>query len=469
MPALVLTTAGKRVKFFLIGKCEKTKITLRQKIIHTMKATIIGGGIIGLSAAYYLNESGWDVTVLERGDLMDNCSFGNMGYLSPSHFVPLAAPGIVSQGILWMFRQKSPFYVRPSLRWDLMDWGLKFLRASTRRHVERSARPLVDLLLLSKNLTAAWQQSSLMNFEYTENGCIMYYQTLKKEKEEVENARVAADLGLKAEVLDREQIRALEPDLRPDVRGGVWFKDDAHLHPNTLMQQLPGLLEQRGVKILKNAEVVGFQKEKGKILSIELDTSNPKSAIHNPQSPDLVVLATGSWSPQIARLAGEYLPLMPGKGYSMTFDTPRQLLRYPCILLEAKVALTPWARRLRIGSTMEIGPVNDRILFPRVQGILEAVPKFLPGFNDDPAFRELADFEKLKKQMREKIWFGFRPVSADGMPYIGFAKKTDNLFIATGHAMLGLSLGAGTGKLVAEMANGKPTSVSVEAFDPKRY
>lgn len=429
-----------------------------------MKATIIGGGIIGLSTAYYLNEEGWEVTVLERGDLSDNCSFGNMGYLSPSHFVPLAAPGIISQGILWMFRQKSPFYVRPVPSRELIDWGLKFMRASTQAHVDRSARPLVDLLMLSKQLTAEWHRSGLMDFEYAEDGCIMYYQTAKKEREELENARIAADLGLKTEVLDREQVQALEPELRPDVRGGVWFKDDAHLHPNTLMRQLPALLEKRGVRILRNTEVSGFQRKNGKITGI--NTANPE--IPAIESPDLVVLAAGSWSPQIARLAGEYVPLMPGKGYSMTIDTPRPLLRYPCILLEAKVALTPWAQRLRIGSTMEIGAVNDRILLPRVQGILEAVPRFLPGYNDDPAFRSLAGAIAANEHVREKVWFGFRPVSVDGMPYIGPALHNANMIVATGHAMLGLSLGAGTGKLVAEMAAGKPVSVGAEAFDLRR-
>ncbi|MBX2891325.1 MAG: FAD-dependent oxidoreductase [Saprospiraceae bacterium] len=440
-----------------------------------MKATIIGGGIIGLSAAYFLNKDGWDVTVLEKGDLTDNCSFGNMGYLSPSHFVPLAAPGIIRQGILWMFRPKSPFYVRPSLRRDLLDWGFKFMRASNQRHVERSARPLADLLLLSKQLTAEWQSSGLMQFEYTEHGCLMYYQTAQVEKEELENARVAVGMGLKVEILEREQVQALEPALCPEVRGGVWFKDDAHLHPNALMQQLPALLEQRGVKIVRNAEVVGFQKQNGKIAAAIYRRANEQPRLNGHSSEqltadsDLVVLAAGAWSPQIAKLAGEYIPLMPGKGYSMTVDTPRQLLRYPCILLEAKVALTPWATRLRIGSTMEIGSINARILFPRVQGILEAVPKFLPGYLDDPTFRELADVETLKREMREKVWFGFRPVSADGLPYIGFAKKTSNLLIATGHAMIGLSMGAGTGKLVAEMADGKPTSVDASAFAPGRY
>lgn len=443
-----------------------------------MKATIIGGGIIGLSAAYYLSEDGWEVTILEKGDLTNNCSFGNMGYLSPSHFVPLAAPGMIEQGILWLFNQKSPFYVRPALRRDVLDWGIKFMRASTRAHVQRSARPFVDILMLSKSLFQEWARSGEMQFELTEAGCIMYYQTAKKEKEELENARAAEQLGLVAEVLDREQAQALEPELLPDVRGGVWFKDDAHLYPNALMTQLPALLEKRGVKIIRNAEVTGFERQNGKITRVHYTTpSNSKPGVSNvdPEvsgqtlNSDLVVLAAGSWSPQLARLAGEYLPLMPGKGYSMTVEHPVKKLNYPCILLEAKVALTPWQNRLRIGSTMEIGPIDDRILFPRVQGILEAVPRFLPGYLDDPAFRELADLEKLKARLREKVWFGFRPVSADGLPYIGFARKNKNLLIATGHAMLGLSMGAGTGKLVAELAGGKPTSIAVQAFDPGRY
>jgi D-amino-acid dehydrogenase len=167
-------------------------------------------------------------------------------------------------------------------------------------------------------------------------------------------------------------------------------------------------------------------------------------------------------------MAGEYLPVMPGKGYSMTVDVAHQPLKCPCILLEAKVAITPWEKKLRIGSTMEIGKVNDRILLPRVQGILEAVPKYLPGYTDDPAFREMSDLTKLKENLRSKVWYGFRPLSVDGLPYIGYAKKTSNLIIASGHAMLGLSFGAGTGKLVAELADGKPTSVGVEAFDPGR-
>lgn len=435
-----------------------------------MKALIIGGGIIGLSAAKYLNEDGWEVTVVEKGDLSDNCSFGNMGYLSPSHIVPLAAPGMVEQGFLWLFNEKSPFYVRPALRWELIDWGLKFMRNCTPVHVARSARPLIDLLMLSKHLFVDWAQAAELDFGLEEKGCIMYYQTPKKEKEERETARVAADNGLQVEVLSREQALAMEPDLKPDVRGGVWFKDDAHLYPNALMQQLPALLEKRGVMILRNAQVTGFQRKNNKITAVEYRQSGHEAV--TTLQPDLVVLAAGSWSPQLARLAGDYIPLMPGKGYSMTLSDPVKHLNYPCILLEAKVALTPWASRLRIGSTMEIGPVNNRILLPRVQGILEAVPRFLPGYLDDPVFRNLS--QKVRQApngdaVRDAVWFGFRPVSADGVPYIGFARNNANLIVATGHAMLGLSMGAGTGKLVAELAAGKSTSIGMQAFRPDRF
>lgn len=435
-----------------------------------MNAIIIGGGIIGLSTAYYLQQDGWDVTVLERSNGSDGCSFGNMGYLSPSHFAPLAQPGIISQGILWMFKQKSPFYVRPALRWDLMDWGMKFVRACNAGHVERSAKPMAELLLLSRDLTAAWEQGGEMNFEYSQGGCINYFQTAKYEKGELENVRMGHELGLKIEMLDRDQCQALEPELQPDVRGGAWYKDDAMLYPNELMRQLAALLEKRGAKIIYNAEVVDIQKEKEKITLVKHQSTNHQASNHQIiQTPDLVVLAAGSWSQPIAKMADEYLPMMPGKGYSMTVDAPHQPLRHACILLEAKVAITPWAKRLRIGSTMEIGAMNDRILFPRVQGILEAVPRFFPSYADDPAFRKLADLAQLKQKLQEKVWFGYRPLSADGLPYIGFAQNTKNLMMATGHAMLGLSMAAATGKLVSEMASGKPTSIACEAFDPKRY
>lgn len=423
---------------------------------------------MGLSTAYFLHKKGWDVTVLEKSDLTDNCSFGNMGYLSPSHIVPLAAPGMIEQGIFWMFDKKSPFYVRPSFSWQMIDWGLKFMRHCNQKHVDRSAGPLADLLFFSKNIFLDWAKNPALQFDLQEKGCIMYYQTAKKEKEEIAAAKLGEQHGLKIEVLDKNAAQSLEPDLPPEVIGGILFKDDAHIDPSALMRQLPGWLEQQGVKIIRQAEVSGFHRNGRQITGVDYQSAG----VTHTLSADNVVLSAGSWSPQLAKMAGEYIPLMPGKGYSMTFGGLTKKLRYPCIFLEAKVAMTPWGDRLRIGSTMEIGAINNRILLPRAQGIIEAVPRFMPGYMDDPAFR--AVYQRIttatdSETLRDLVWFGFRPVSADGMPYIGLAPKTDNLIMATGHAMLGLSLGPGTGQLVAEIANGEQPSLDLTAYKVDRF
>ncbi len=430
-----------------------------------MRVIVIGGGIIGLSAAHYLQEAGCEVVVLEKGDLTDNCSFGNMGYLSPSHFVPLASPGVLAQGVWWLLHAESPFYIRPSLDWQLIDWGLKFMRAATPAHAERSARPLADLLLLSKAETKRWAESGLLDMEYTEHGCVMWYNTPKGEKNEMETARRAEDLGLKVTVLNSEQAKALEPDAQIEVRGGILYHDDAHLYPNALMEQLPRVLERCGVRILRNSEAIGFERSNRVIVAVRYRPAGASNGAEERLSADLVVLAAGSWSPRLARLSGEYLPMMPGKGYSITVDNPQRKLNYPCIFKEAKVALTPWRQRLRIGSTMEIGQTDNRIRLRRVQGILRAVQEYMPGIATDPGVQAFKDVQTL----RQRTWFGYRPLSADGLPYIGFGRHNRNLIIATGHCMIGVSMAAGTGRLVAELATGKPTAIPVADFDPKRY
>jgi D-amino-acid dehydrogenase len=432
------------------------------------KSLIIGGGIVGLSTAYFLRKKGWDVTVLEKSDLSDNCSFGNMGYLSPSHIIPLAAPGMIEQGIFWMFDKKSPFYVRPSLDWQLIDWGLKFMRHCNQRHVDRSARPLLDLLLFSKDIFVDWAKNTSLSFDLQQKGCMMYYQTAKKEKAELATARMGETYGMKIRYFDKSAAQALEPDLPPEVTGGVMYEDDGHIDPSALMRQMPAWLEQQGVKIIRHAEVTGFHRSGRNITGVDYQ----KDGATHTETADKVILSAGSWSPQIAKLAGANIPMMPGKGYSMDIDGLTKKLQYPCIFLEAKVALTPWGNRLRIGSTMEIGAINNRIMLPRAQGIMEAVPRFMPAYMDDPAFK--AVYQRIttatdSESLRDLVWFGFRPVSADGMPYIGYAPNADNLIMATGHAMLGLSLGPGTGQLVAELANGEQPSLQLDAYKVDRF
>src|SRR6201996_1107631 len=196
------------------------------------KIVIVGGGIIGLSSAYYLLNQGWDITILDKGTLDDNCSFGNAGMIVPSHFVPLAAPGMVQQGIRWMFDSKSPFYVRPSLNWDLISWGLKFLKSANKKHVEQSAVPLRDLSLLSKQLYQDLAKQDGFDFNLTNNGILMLYKTEKTGEEELHLAEKARSLGLDVVDLTPAECQALQPDVKVDIAGAVHYRCDAHLTPN---------------------------------------------------------------------------------------------------------------------------------------------------------------------------------------------------------------------------------------------
>jgi len=409
---------------------------------------IIGGGIIGLCSAKFLNEAGYDVTILEKGDLTDNCSFGNAGMIVPSHFIPLAAPGMIRQGIKWMFNSKSPFYVRPSLNPALFFWGMKFLKNANAGHVARSAVPLRDISLLSKKLYEELDAAKDLEFGLEKKGILMFYKTEKAAEEEAHLVHDARELGLDMEVLSPEQCRVLQPELKLDVLGAVHYRCDAHVYPNQLISGLVQMLESRGVKILRGQEVSDIETRNGAISGV--------LAGGRQFTADQYIVSGGSWSPSIGKLAGLSIPLMPGKGYSFMAQEPAGRMQIPALLAEARVAVTPMNGGIRYGGTMEIDRINNRVNMNRVKGIAESVPQYFPDLRPEvPAEKD--------------IWFGFRPSSPDGLPYIGRSKRYNNLVIATGHGMMGLSLGPGTGRLVSQVVAGEKPEISINAFSPDRF
>ncbi|HVG42687.1 MAG TPA: FAD-dependent oxidoreductase [Chitinophagaceae bacterium] len=413
-----------------------------------MKAIVIGGGIIGLSSAYYLQKSGWEVTVLDKSDLSDSCSYGNLGMIVPSHFVPLAAPGMVTQGIRWMFNKKSPFYVKPSLNWDLISWGTKFIKSATPHHVEKSAAYLLNLNLYSKNLYDQLQGEPGFDFALENKGILMYFKTEKFAEEETHLGERAKTLGLDVVTLNKSEVQKLEPDTELDILGAVHYRSDAHLYPNKLMAQLIQYLKNAGVGIKGNSAVEGIEVQGGTIKKVCTSNGNFEG--------DVVVMAGGSWLPQLTKLTNLSIPLMPGKGYTITYDKPQKKLNLPAILCEARVAITPMNGYMRYGGTMEIAPINNKINLNRVEGIVESIPKYFPDI-------------KLDMPEEKNIWYGFRPCSPDGLPYLGYTSKVKNLIVAGGHAMMGLSLGPASGKIVADLANRKKPEVEITAFDPERF
>ncbi|MBS1508249.1 MAG: FAD-dependent oxidoreductase [Bacteroidetes bacterium] len=412
------------------------------------KIGIIGGGIVGLSSAYYLQKAGHQVTLIDQSDLNDGCSLGNAGMIVPSHLVPLAAPGMIAKGIRWMFNSKSPFYVKPRINADLLKWGYLFYKNSTKEHVDHAAVALKELSLLSKSLYQEMAKELPFDFGFHERGLLMLYQTKETEHEEHETAEMANAHGIEAKILSADEVQKLEPDVKVNVRGGVYFPGDAHITPQDLYRQLIAHLKTQGVAFKPKTTVSDFEIADGKIKAIITDKE--KLAF------DEVILATGSWSGLVARKLSLNLPMQAGKGYSFTLPEVEKNIRIPSIFLEARVAVTPMGKSLRFGGTMEINGVDHSINMNRVKGIVESIPHYYPEM-------------KVSLPQKEAVWHGLRPCSPDGLPYIGRTKKISNLILATGHSMLGISLAPGTGKLIAQTVNGDNLSMNVTRFDPERF
>jgi D-amino-acid dehydrogenase len=411
------------------------------------KVVIVGGGIIGLSCAYYLSQDGHQVTLIDRGKIDNGCSFGNAGMIVPSHVIPLAAPGMISQGMRWMLNSKSPFYVKPRLNKELLSWGKNFYRSANEQHVNRSMPALRDLSLLSKQLYQDLVKQSA-DIAYEEKGLLMLFQSEKVAEEETHAGEIAQSLGLEVDFLSKDEVQELETGSSLNAIGGVHFKSDAHLYPHKLMQFLLESCRKNGVKFKEETEVESIKVESGKIQSIS--TSNETI------TGDEYVIAGGSWSSELAKQLGIKLSLLAGKGYSFTLVSPSDRPTIPSILCEGKVAVTPMGNDLRFGGTMEITHVRDtKINQKRLQGIVETANSFYPEMD-------------IRFPKKEDQWYGFRPCSPDGLPYIGRSTKISNALIATGHAMMGLSLGPATGSIISSIVNNKTTPVSIKQFHPDR-
>lgn len=407
---------------------------------------VVGGGSVGLCCAYYLAKSGAKVTLVERGAVHhDCCSLGNSGMVVPSHFEPLASPGMVGYGMRMMLRRKSPFGFKPSL--DMIRWGWLFARSSTRVNVERGSRLLRDLHMASRALYEGLATESGDAFSLNERGLLMLCQSEKALAAEFRVADHAESLGLKVRRLTRLDVELLEPSTRLRGAGGVHFLDDCHLNPQNLHAWLTREIANLGVELKYGHAADGIVREGRKVKAIRTN--------HGELEADEFVLATGAASGKLARQAGFKLPLQGGKGYSM--DIPVTSTPENCfILVEARVAVTPMGDKLRFGGTMEIVGDDLSVNPRRVQGILESIPHYLPDYQPE-------DFGDLG------VWSGLRPVSPDGLPYIGKPQCLDNLSLATGHGMMGISLAPITGKLVADSISGATLEVDVAGMEPDRF
>lgn len=408
---------------------------------------IIGGGIVGLSSAYFLQKEGHQVTVIDKSDITSGASFVNAGYITPSHIVPMASPGKIAQGIKWMFNSASPFYIKPRLDIDFIKWSWYFHKSSTTAKVEKAIPVIKDINIMSRELFQDIKTSGdLGDFHLERKGLLMVYKTDASFEHEMEVAEKAGFLGLEVSELTKSQLEAMEPGIKIDAKGAIHYECDGHTSPAELMPKLLAYLKSVGVQVKTNEEV------------LDLSLSNEKISMINTSkgtyTADEIVLAAGSWSGILSKKMNIKLSLQAGKGYRINVSRPTGITM-PAILMEASMAVTPMRGFTRFAGTMEFSGINNTIRKERVLAIANGAKKFYPEL--EITQEEIADAQT-----------GMRPVSPDGLPYIGKSKDIKNLTFATGHAMMGWSLGPATGKLVSEIIGEKKTAMDISAFAPGR-
>jgi D-amino-acid dehydrogenase len=407
------------------------------------KIVIVGGGVVGLFTALYLQKKGAEVTVIDRGDLADGCSYGNAGLIVPSHVIPLASPGMLRKGMKNLFRPSSPVAARMFPNPGLMRWYLRFAGAATGKHVQESIPVLKELSLLSKSLYKEIKETGKPDFPMWHKGLLMLYQSQKNGDELLEEAEIARHAGLMVNELSVADIQRLEPDALPNVSGGVHYHCDDHLNPSALMKSLIAHLEQSGVNLVRNCALQKIRTSGSKAITLETQKG--------PLGFDNLVITAGIWSSKILEQLHASIAVQPGKGYSFKVKAS-STIHYPALLSDANVAVTPLGNGLtQFGGGMELGFGDLKIRQARVQQIAKAVGEFYPA-------------EKGIRIEEGQIWQGHRPCSFDGLPFIGKLPAFNNVFVGTGHSMMGVTLAPATGLLLTELISGEKSSLNLHPF-----
>lgn len=407
---------------------------------------IIGGGIIGVSAAYVLANEGVNVTLLEKGEISSGCSYGNAGYIVPCHSSPIPAPGVLTQGMKWLLDPESPFYIKPSLSPDLLRWLWQFQKFCNTDAYWRAIPIIRDMQRESQSLFREWIAAEGIDAHFRENGGLTIYKDARVFDSVCKEAEALRDYDIRFEILDTKALQTLEPLIRDKVVGGLGCDTDAYIDPALFVRALAKKAQAKGANILAETKALGFEQVNGEIKRVETTAGSFET--------EQVLLAAGAWSTPLAKKLDVDILMQPAKGYSVTLKNPSALPSRYLFLGKSKVAVTPMGEHLRYAGTLELSGYDLSINQRRLGALRKAGDTYL---------------HKIDGEEEPEIWAGLRPVSPDGLPYIGRSARVRNLVIATGHAMLGIGMGPFTGQLAAEVLQGQTPGFDLMPFDVDRF
>jgi len=407
---------------------------------------IVGAGVIGMSCAFELSKRGLQVTVIDRGEPGFGCSYGNAGWLTPCFSMPLPMPGMFLKSLKWMTNPESPLYIQPRPSWLLLSWLTRFLFNMNRKKMLQSVRALTELSQYSLEGYSKLSAETGHDILFQQTGLLMAANTTEGWNYARREMALVADHGVPGRSLDAGELKAFEPAITGAVKGGVYFPDEAHAEPLEIVRALTAGAKQHGATIIAGHELIDCEARDGALRSIRTTKGVLKAGQY--------LFATGSWSTGVARRLGLNIPILGGKGYAFITSPLSPNPRRPLMLVEKKVAVTPRSGTLRLAGTLELVN-NDHSISPRrIDAIVSGAREYL---NIPPEFQYT------------ELWRGLRPCSPDGVPLIGYTRKYSNLFIATGHQMLGLQSALGTGRLAADLIQKKTPIFDPKPFDANRF
>lgn len=445
-----------------------------------MRVGVVGGGVIGLCTAHYLGKLGADPILVESSTLGSGCSLGNAGWVFPSKSTPLAKPGLTLRSLKWMLRRDSPLHIKPSAVPMLAPWLMRF-----RSHCNRDdhMRGIAALAALNEVTTERYDELAAdgVRFECSQLGLLMAFrdfdeaEATRKEVEQVAEAAAAtgATFGTVSESssggaseasfraasgvasgsgispcreLDESELYTREPLLRPGFRVGLFLDEGRHVRPESVTAGLSSRLRENGVEIHEGATVTGFRGEAHRVAAIMTSKGD--------LDVDAVVLAAGAHTGSLSRMVGCAIPLIAGKGYSVTIEQPANQLRQPLLLGGDLIGLSPFKGALRFAGTMELSGINSRMDKARIRSIRRLVSRSL----DIPEAGEGG-----------RAWMGMRPMVPDSLPVMGKLPSRDNVYVNTGHQMSGITVAPGSGWALAGLMLEGKSAVDLEAFSAERF
>ena len=408
---------------------------------------VIGGGVIGCSIAYSLARRGVSVTVVDKGEIGHGCSYGNAGWLVPSHAVPLPAPGALGSALRWMLNKDSPLYIKPRPSPAMAAWLLRFLACANQRHYRYGAQPLVHLAVRSLELVESFiEEHGGDELDFRKAGLLYVCRTDRALADSRHELEVIRELGLSGNELSDAELREHEPLLKGRLVGGILLEGEAQIEPLRIVQALAREAGRMGATFLPDTEVESIETAAGRVVRVVTATGDVAA--------DEVVLAAGSWTPLLAKPLRIRAPIQAGKGYALIVEGMERAPSRPLLLVDRKVAVTPRVGSVRFAGTMELAGLDESITSHRLDAVRRAANDYL----DLPSTLQTVE-----------TWAGLRPCTPDGLPMIGRAGRWKNVTVAAGHAMLGLTLCTGTGELVAQLLTGEEPQSDPAPFRPDRF